>query len=88
MIAVLEIVGMFLCLLVPTLIYRQWWLAGMFLLVGVCFIAAELLCIHYTGVTISQHFWSLAKEHKGKAITIVCFMAAAMTLLILHFIAR
>lgn len=88
MIATLEIVVMFLLLIIPALIYKQWWLAGLFVVCGLALGVAEYLSIQHTGHSISQQFWSLAKTHKGKAITIVSCMAAAWALLIIHFIVR
>lgn len=84
----IEIVLMFLLLIVPNLIYRQWWLAGTCLLFFICFVIVELLCIHFTGMSISQHFWVLLHDHKEKAYWIAGCMFIGFVFLIIHFVVR
>ena len=84
----LQVSGIFLFLIVPALIYKQWWLAGMFFVFGLCFGIGEALAIKFSGLSLSQHFWVLRQANYGGALTVAICMVIAWTLLILHFMVK
>lgn len=84
----LEVSGIFLFLIVPALIMKQWWLAGMFFVFGLCFGIGEALSVHFSGLSISQHFWALRDISYGKALIVAICMQIAWAFLIIHFMVK
>jgi len=82
----LPIVILFLSLIVPAAVFRQWWLMIVFLVFGICFGVVEVVALKVSGKTVSQHFWALKDKNKSAAYTIVGFMILAWSMLILHFL--
>jgi hypothetical protein len=72
------------CLLVPSLIFKQWWLFSVFLIFGICFGLVEWFAVMKTGKSISQQFWIFSQEHKWKAIIILGNMLIAWVSLLAH----
>ena len=81
---ILNILGIFMFLVVPAVLFHQYWLAGVFVVFGLCFGLIEFLADKFTGSTVSQKFWGLIKENKKKAIIILGSMLIAWILLLLH----
>jgi len=77
-------VAMVACLLVPALIFKQWWLFSVFLVFGICFGLIEWFAVMKTGKSISQQFWAFSLEHKWKAIIILGNMLIAWMALLAH----
>jgi len=71
--------------LIPTAIFGQWWLFGVFAVFFVCFGFIELLAVKKTGKTVSQMFWGLKKKNKTAAWIIVGGMAIGWIALLWHF---
>jgi hypothetical protein len=88
LITTLEVSGIFLFLIVPALIMKQYWLAGMFFVFGLCFGIGEGLSVHFSGLSISQHVWILREQSYIKALILVICMQIAWSLLIAHFIIK
>jgi hypothetical protein len=84
----LEISGIFIFLIVPALIMKQYWLAGMFFVFGMCFGIGEALSVQFSGLSISQHFWVLRDASYIKALIVAICMQIAWTLLIVHFMVK
>lgn len=72
------------CLLIPALIFKQWWLFLVFLIFGICFGLVEWLAVAKTGKTVSQHFWAFSTEHKGNALVVLGSMLLAWVSLLVH----
>lgn len=81
----LPIIGLFALLLGPSAWAGQWWLFSVFLVFGVIFGIIEVIAVKKTGDTVSQHFWTLKREDKKKALVIIGGMIIAWALLIIHF---
>ena len=72
--------------LVPTALFGQWWLFGVFALFFFCFGIVEMLAVKFTGKTVSQMFWDLKKRNKTMAWIIIGGMLVAWLSLLWHFI--
>jgi len=72
--------------LIPSALFGQWWLFGVFMLFFVCFGIVELLAVKFTGETVSQKFWKLRDKNKGKAWIVVIGMLVGWLALLYHFI--
>lgn len=81
----LPIVVLFLCLLVPSALYRQWWLFSVFMVFGLIFGAIEVISIKVSGLSVSQHFWELKSKDPRGALTIIIGMIVAWASLLYHF---
>jgi len=68
-------------MLIPSAIFKQWWLFSVFIVFFVIFGLIEWLAVKKTGKTVSQHFWALEGK-KGKIIIIVGMVVAWAALLI------
>lgn len=71
--------------LVPTALFGQWWLFGVFALFFVCFGIVELLAVKFTKKTVSQMFWELKRKNQTAAWIIVGGMGIGWVALLLHF---
>ena len=74
--------------LIPTALLKQWWLFGTFALFFVCFGIVELLAIHFSGHTVSQHFWALKDVNPVGAWVIVGGMLIGWLALLWHFMGK
>ena len=81
----LPVIGIFIFLVGPSIIFRQWWLCAVFTVFGLCFGVIEAIANKFTGKTVSQHFWALKDKNKKAALIIVSCMVIAWGLLIFHF---
>lgn len=88
LLTIIEISTLFLLLIVPAIIYRQYWLAGMFFIFGLVFGIGEVLAIKFTGLSISQQFWQLRDVAYGEALIVTCSMLIAWLLLLTHFMVK
>jgi hypothetical protein len=83
-----EIIFSILCvggLLIPSSIFKQWWLFSVFVAFFVCFGLIEWLAFAKTGHTVSQHFWIFSDEHPIKGLIIIGFMLISWLSLLWHF---
>lgn len=80
--------GIFAFLILPALIYKQGWLALVFLVFGLCFGLIEFLSVKFTGLSVSQHFWALRGENYRHALTIAICMLIAWLFLLAHFMVK
>jgi hypothetical protein len=80
---VILLVGGFL---VPTALFGQWWLFGVFMLFFCCFGIVEFLAVKFTGRSISQKFWELKKKNKAAAYIICGGMLMGWLALLWHFL--
>ena len=71
--------------LIPTALFKHWWLFATFAVFFVCFGVVEALSVHFTGKSISQKFWSLKKTNPKAAWIIIGGMAIGWIALLLHF---
>lgn len=83
-----EIIFAILCaggLLVPSVIFKQWWLFTVFITFFVCFGLIEWLSVLKSGMSVSQHFWAFSLQNKAGAIIILIFMLISWLSLLYHF---
>lgn len=80
----LLLVFMFLFFTVPSIIYKQYFLALAFMIFGLVFGFTEFLSHYVTGMTVSQQLWALIKEHSYKGYTIIGFMLLGWLCLLAH----
>jgi hypothetical protein len=78
------LVAMGMLFFIPTIIYKEYFLAFAFLLYGLCFGFLEFVSAYYTKHTISQHLWELLVAHQWKGAVILVCMLLAWICLILH----
>jgi hypothetical protein len=78
----LVLMGLFF--IVPSVIYKQYFLALAFIIFGVVFGLMEYSAHYYTGSTVSQMMWALIKEHGYKGYTIIGCMLLGWICLLLH----
>ena len=71
--------------LVPTAIFKQWRLFGVFAVFFACFGLCEWLSVAQTGMSISQHFWALDEAKPAAGWAIVGGMALGWVALLVHF---
>lgn len=70
-------------LLLPTAIYKQWWLFLVFLTFFICFGLIEFLAVKFSGHSVSQNFWIFSQANfKGGIIVLVCMLVSWVSLLI------
>ena len=69
-------------------IFGIWPLFFMFLAFNIIFGIAEVLCVKFTGKTISQWFWSFSKVNKLKAIVMLVCMGIMWVMLIIHLASK
>ncbi len=72
-------------LLIPSAIFKQWWLFSVFLVFFVIFGIIEFISTKVTGKTVSQHFWALKKKNSTAAWVIAGCMLLSWLSLIWHF---
>ena len=75
---------MLLFFIVPSVIYKEFFLTLTFIVFGLVFGFIEHLADYYTGSTVSQHMWALIKEHPYKGYTIIGFMLLGWLCLLAH----
>ncbi len=80
----LLLVFMFLLFLIPSLIYKQYFLALAFVIFGIVFGLVEYAAHYYTGKTVSQEIWALIEEHSYKGYAIIGCMLLGWVCLLLH----
>jgi hypothetical protein len=71
---------------IPPIIFKQWFLLGVFAIFFVCFGLMEWLSVAKTKKTISQHFWALKKSNPVGAWIIAGSMLIAWLALLWHFL--
>jgi hypothetical protein len=84
----IQISTLFALLIIPAIIYKQYWLAGMFFVFGVCFGIGEALAVKFTGLSISQHFWLLKDTNFQGALIVSICMLIAWIILLIHFMVK
>ena len=83
-----EIIFSILCaggLLIPSAIFKQWWLFAVFMVFFVCFGLIEWLAVKFSGMSVSQHFWAFSLQNKTGAIIILVCMLISWLSLLWHF---
>lgn len=80
----LLLVAMFLFFIVPSIIYKEYFLALAFVIFGLVFGFMEFLADYYTGKTVSQHLWVLMLDHKWKGYIILGGMLLGWICLLVH----
>lgn len=85
LITVLQIGSIFVLLLLPAFLTKQWWLFTLFIGFGIAFGIVEITAIVKSGLSISQHFWVLKETHPKDAIVVTSSMALGWSILIYHF---
>jgi len=80
----LYVVLMFLCWLVPSALFKQWYLFNVFLVFGLVFGGMELYYWITTGSSISELFWEFSKIHKMQAGIILGGMLVGWIMLLIH----
>lgn len=78
----LILMGLFF--IIPSAIYKEWWMVMTFVLFGLVFTLEEYVAHYYTGMTVSQHIWDLILRHPHKGYTIIGFMLLGWICLLLH----
>lgn len=71
-------------MIIPAVIYKEFFLALAFIIFGVVFGFVEYLSHYYTGHTVSQHLWELMLDHKWKGYIILGGMLLGWICLLLH----
>ena len=80
----LLIVFMLILFIVPSVIYKEFFLTLTFIVFGIVFGFIEFLSDHYTGNTVSQHMWQLMSTNKREGWIILGCMALGWVCLLLH----
>jgi hypothetical protein len=79
---------MALFMIVPAIIYKQYFLALAFIIFGLVFGFMEFLANYYTGKTVSQHLWILQDVKAYKAYIVVAGMYLGWMFLLTHLLVR
>jgi hypothetical protein len=74
--------------LIPTAIFKQWWLFKVFSIFFVIFGLVEWWAVASTGMSVSQHFWKLDEVNPTAGWIIVGGMGVGWAALLWHFKAR
>lgn len=82
----LVLMGLFF--IVPSVIYKEYFLALAFVVFGLVFGMVEFISHYYTQHTVSQHMWDLIKEHQYKGVIILVGMLLGWICLLLHLSIR
>lgn len=82
----LILMGLFM--IIPSIIYKEYFLALAFIIFGLVFGFVEFLADFYTDMTVSQHLWKLIVEHQYKGVIILVGMLLGWICLILHLAIR
>lgn len=88
LITILQIGSIFLLLLIPTFLTKQWWLFSLFVGFGIVFGIVEITAIVKSGLSISQHFWVLKQTNFKDALIIAISMVLGWSILIYHFMSH
>jgi len=75
---------MFLLFVIPSTIYKMYFLALAFVIFGLVFGFMEFLAHFYTQHTISQQLWDLIVDHQIKGVIILVCMLLGWICLLLH----
>jgi len=75
---------MFILFIVPSIIYKEFFLTLTFIVFGLVFGFIEFLADHYTGMTVSQHLWEMLKTNKKEVWIILGCMLLGWICLLLH----
>ncbi|MHA1753195.1 MAG: hypothetical protein ACTSYZ_12600 [Candidatus Helarchaeota archaeon] len=84
-----EIIFSILCvggLLIPSAIFKQWWLFAVFMVFFICFGLIEWLAIKFSGMSVSQHVWQLKYTNPRNAYILCICMTISWASLIFHFL--
>jgi hypothetical protein len=75
-------------MLVPTAIFKQWWLFSVFAIFFIIFGFVEWYATAQTGLSVSQHFWKYAHTHKVAGWLIIAGMLIGWLTLLWHLASR
>lgn len=78
----LILMGMFF--IIPSVIYKQYFLALAFVIFGLVFGFMEYAADYYTGKTVSQQIWALIVEHQYKGVIVLVGMLLGWICLLMH----
>ena len=70
--------------MIPTIIFRQWWLFKVFAIFFVCFGLVEWWAVSSTGESVSQHFWNFSEINPTGGWIVIGGMAVAWGALLFH----
>ena len=74
--------------LIPTALYRQWWLFRTFLIFFAVFGLVEWWAVSSTDLSVSQHFWVLNNDNPAGAKVVLGGMILGWGALIFHLGAK
>jgi len=80
----LLLVFMGLLFVVPSILYKEYFLALAFMIFGLVFGFVEFCAHYYTGKTVSQQMWALIIDHRWKGYIILGCMLLAWVCLLVH----
>ncbi len=84
----LLLIFMFLCWIIPSVIYKQYFLTLAFIIFGLVFGFIEFLAKWAVGRTVSQQVWDLMVDHRWKGMIVVGFMLVGWLALLAHLSIR
>jgi hypothetical protein len=71
--------------LIPTAIFKQWWLFRVFLIFFAIFGIVEWWAVSTTGQTVSQHFWNFDTANPAGGWIVIGGMGIGWLALLMHF---
>jgi hypothetical protein len=82
------LIAMGLFFIVPTIIYKEYFLSLVFVIFGLVFGFVEFLAKTYTGQTVSQQVWALIVSNSVKGYILIGCMALGWACLLAHLSIR